>query len=42
MYDYDKRLSTFTDWPFTENCKCTPENVSGGPVYNGEDLFYVE
>ncbi|CAJ0945195.1 unnamed protein product [Ranitomeya imitator] len=29
MYDYNKRLSTFTDWPFTENCKCTPENLKG-------------
>ncbi|XP_073417531.1 baculoviral IAP repeat-containing protein 5.1-like isoform X2 [Dendrobates tinctorius] len=28
MYDYNKRLSTFTDWPFTENCKCTPENMA--------------
>ncbi|XP_075706236.1 baculoviral IAP repeat-containing protein 5.1-like [Rhinoderma darwinii] len=28
MYDYDQRLSTFTDWPFTENCKCTPENMA--------------
>uniref|UniRef100_A0A8C8BPU3 Uncharacterized protein n=1 Tax=Otus sunia TaxID=257818 RepID=A0A8C8BPU3_9STRI len=22
------RLKTFTNWPFVENCKCTPENVS--------------
>ncbi|XP_044144212.1 baculoviral IAP repeat-containing protein 5 [Bufo gargarizans] len=28
MYDYNKRLSTFTDWPFSENCKCTPENMA--------------
>ncbi|KAG8585388.1 hypothetical protein GDO81_005009 [Engystomops pustulosus] len=28
MYDYNKRLSSFTDWPFTENCKCTPENMA--------------
>ncbi|KAM9319908.1 baculoviral IAP repeat-containing protein 5.1-like [Gastrophryne carolinensis] len=28
MYDYEKRLSSFTDWPFTENCKCTPENMA--------------
>ncbi|CAJ0950098.1 unnamed protein product [Ranitomeya imitator] len=34
MYDYNKRLSTFTDWPFTENCKCTPENMAeAGFVY---------
>lgn len=28
MYDYENRLKTFTNWPFVENCKCTPENVS--------------
>ncbi|XP_063300865.1 baculoviral IAP repeat-containing protein 5.1-like [Pelobates fuscus] len=28
MYDYEKRLSTFSDWPFTENCNCTPENMA--------------
>lgn len=28
MYEYENRLKTFTNWPFTENCKCTPENVS--------------
>ncbi|KAM8977563.1 baculoviral IAP repeat-containing protein 5.1-like [Pelodytes ibericus] len=28
MYDYKSRLSTFKDWPFTENCKCTPENMA--------------
>lgn len=28
MYEYENRLKTFTSWPFTENCKCTPENVS--------------
>jgi len=28
MYEYENRLKTFTKWPFTENCKCTPENVS--------------
>ncbi|XP_053560979.1 baculoviral IAP repeat-containing protein 5.1-like [Bombina bombina] len=28
MYDYNNRLKTFSDWPFTENCKCTPENMA--------------
>lgn len=28
MYEYENRLKTFTNWPFGENCKCTPENVS--------------
>ncbi|KAM4700119.1 baculoviral IAP repeat-containing protein 5.1-like [Discoglossus pictus] len=28
LYDYESRLNTFTDWPFTENCKCTPENMA--------------
>lgn len=28
MYEYEARLKTFTKWPFQENCKCTPENVS--------------
>lgn len=28
MYEYENRLRTFTNWPFIENCKCTPENVS--------------
>ena len=28
MYEYENRLKTFTNWPFKENCKCTPDNVS--------------
>ncbi|XP_040532042.1 baculoviral IAP repeat-containing protein 5.1 [Gallus gallus] len=28
MYDYENRLKTFTNWPFVENCKCTPENMA--------------
>ncbi|NXI39328.1 BIR51 protein, partial [Galbula dea] len=28
MYEYKKRLETFTDWPFKDNCKCTPENMA--------------
>ncbi len=23
-----KRLATFVNWPFKNNCNCTPENVS--------------
>ncbi|KAG9340263.1 hypothetical protein JZ751_021706 [Albula glossodonta] len=29
MYSYENRLQTFTDWPFLEDCKCTPEQVNG-------------
>ncbi|KAI5612178.1 baculoviral IAP repeat containing 5b [Silurus asotus] len=25
MYSYEKRLQTFADWPFREDCQCTPE-----------------
>ncbi|KAJ8397046.1 hypothetical protein AAFF_G00011000 [Aldrovandia affinis] len=28
MYCYEKRLKTFTDWPFLEDCKCTPEQMA--------------
>ncbi|XP_069508918.1 baculoviral IAP repeat-containing protein 5.1-like [Ambystoma mexicanum] len=28
MYEYTNRLKTFVDWPFTENCSCTPENMA--------------
>ncbi|XP_029450978.1 baculoviral IAP repeat-containing protein 5.1-like [Rhinatrema bivittatum] len=28
MYAYESRLGTFTDWPFTEGCRCTPENMA--------------
>lgn len=28
MYFYENRLKTFEGWPFDEDCKCTPENVS--------------
>uniref|UniRef100_UPI00398F73BB baculoviral IAP repeat-containing protein 5-like n=1 Tax=Pristiophorus japonicus TaxID=55135 RepID=UPI00398F73BB len=28
MYSYENRLATFTNWPFTENCRCTPENMA--------------
>ncbi|KAL1250108.1 hypothetical protein QQF64_021113, partial [Cirrhinus molitorella] len=25
MYSYEKRLQTFSEWPFREDCQCTPE-----------------
>ncbi|KAM4668333.1 baculoviral IAP repeat-containing protein 5.1-like [Amazona ochrocephala] len=28
MYEYENRLKTFTNWPFKENCKCSPENMA--------------
>ncbi|MGH0179796.1 UNVERIFIED_CONTAM: hypothetical protein FKN15_002370 [Acipenser sinensis] len=28
MYRFEKRLQTFTDWPFTEGCQCTPEKMA--------------
>ncbi|XP_062859793.1 baculoviral IAP repeat-containing protein 5a [Trichomycterus rosablanca] len=28
MYFYQNRLSTFSGWPFEENCDCTPENMA--------------
>ncbi|XP_078496206.1 baculoviral IAP repeat-containing protein 5.1-like [Lissotriton helveticus] len=28
MYDFSNRLKTFGDWPFAENCSCTPENMA--------------
>ncbi|XP_051895645.1 baculoviral IAP repeat-containing protein 5.1-like [Pristis pectinata] len=28
MYLYENRLATFRNWPFTENCCCTPENMA--------------
>uniref|UniRef100_A0A452H6I7 Baculoviral IAP repeat containing 5 n=1 Tax=Gopherus agassizii TaxID=38772 RepID=A0A452H6I7_9SAUR len=28
MYEYENRIKTFTDWPFMENCKCTPEHMA--------------
>lgn len=28
MYSYERRLETFADWPFREDCQCTPELVS--------------
>ncbi|XP_044887737.1 baculoviral IAP repeat-containing protein 5.1-like isoform X1 [Mauremys mutica] len=27
MYEYENRIKTFTDWPFMENCKCSPEHT---------------
>ncbi|KPP70224.1 hypothetical protein Z043_110965 [Scleropages formosus] len=28
MYSYEKRLQTFTEWPFREDCQCTPEQMA--------------
>ncbi|KAJ8339555.1 hypothetical protein SKAU_G00363410 [Synaphobranchus kaupii] len=28
MYFYERRLQTFADWPFLEDCKCTPEQMA--------------
>uniref|UniRef100_A0A8C8R5K2 Uncharacterized protein n=1 Tax=Pelusios castaneus TaxID=367368 RepID=A0A8C8R5K2_9SAUR len=28
IFIYENRIKTFTDWPFMENCKCTPENMA--------------
>ncbi|XP_068805649.1 baculoviral IAP repeat-containing protein 5.1-like [Struthio camelus] len=28
MYEYENRIKTFTNWPFMENCKCTPANMA--------------
>ncbi|XP_055516925.1 baculoviral IAP repeat-containing protein 5.1-like [Leucoraja erinacea] len=28
MYAYENRIATFRNWPFTENCCCTPENMA--------------
>ncbi|XP_062991549.1 baculoviral IAP repeat-containing protein 5.1-like [Elgaria multicarinata webbii] len=28
MHEYENRLKTFTQWPFKEKCKCTPENMA--------------
>ncbi|XP_026886167.1 baculoviral IAP repeat-containing protein 5b [Electrophorus electricus] len=25
MYNYERRLQSFSDWPFREDCQCTPE-----------------
>lgn len=38
MYSYEKRLQTFSEWPFREDCQCTPELVrasqKGGKYIN--------
>ncbi|KAF7243658.1 Baculoviral IAP repeat-containing protein 5.1 [Varanus komodoensis] len=28
MHEYENRLKTFTEWPFKDKCKCTPENMA--------------
>lgn len=32
MYSYERRLETFADWPFREDCQCTPELVSSNNI----------
>jgi len=33
MLNYSARLATFTMWPFTENCSCTPESMAAAGFY---------
>ncbi|XP_063076356.1 baculoviral IAP repeat-containing protein 5b [Engraulis encrasicolus] len=28
MFSYEKRLQSFEDWPFREDCLCTPEQMA--------------
>ncbi|KAM3842852.1 baculoviral IAP repeat-containing protein 5.1-A-like [Diretmus argenteus] len=28
MYIYDERVLSFADWPFREDCECTPEKMA--------------
>ncbi|XP_030623555.1 baculoviral IAP repeat-containing protein 5b [Chanos chanos] len=28
MYSFERRLKTFSDWPFREDCQCTPEMMA--------------
>uniref|UniRef100_A0A3B1ING2 Baculoviral IAP repeat containing 5b n=1 Tax=Astyanax mexicanus TaxID=7994 RepID=A0A3B1ING2_ASTMX len=28
MYSFERRLQTFSDWPFREDCQCTPEQMA--------------
>ncbi|XP_061841777.1 baculoviral IAP repeat-containing protein 5-like [Nerophis lumbriciformis] len=43
MYFYENRLKTFEEWPFKEDCSCTPENMAEAgfihtPADNSPDL----
>lgn len=31
MYSHEVREQSFADWPFREDCNCTPEKVRGPP-----------
>lgn len=33
MYNHDLREQSFADWPFREDCNCTPEKVGGSQCY---------
>ncbi|XP_071443503.1 baculoviral IAP repeat-containing protein 5 [Hetaerina americana] len=36
FHPMEERLKTFKDWPFTENCACTPEKLAeAGFIYCG-------
>ncbi|KAG8223306.1 hypothetical protein J437_LFUL001180 [Ladona fulva] len=38
MHFFNDRLETFKDWPFQENCECTPEKLAAaGFVYCGTE-----
>lgn len=42
MYSQDLREQSFADWPFREECNCTPEKVrrhSGESVTSSEHLL---
>ncbi|KAM9425317.1 baculoviral IAP repeat-containing protein 5a [Pholidichthys leucotaenia] len=43
MYFYENRLKTFEQWPFKEDCTCTPENMANAgfihtPSENSPDI----
>lgn len=33
MLNVSARLATFTNWPFTEDCSCTPERMAAAGFY---------
>ncbi|XP_046394270.1 baculoviral IAP repeat-containing protein 5.1 [Ischnura elegans] len=38
FHSFECRLETFKNWPFTENCACTPKKLAeAGFVYSGSD-----
>ncbi|XP_063817372.1 baculoviral IAP repeat-containing protein 5 [Pseudophryne corroboree] len=43
LYQLDTRIRTFTNWPFTEGCACTPEQMAAAgfihcPTGNSPDV----